>query len=175
MCWKLVDDISGEIICRSTIRSAIEPGTANLQVDPVEPLPDPIDTIDNTENSGLLNDFISLANFETPLTPSSPIDIILDTTKSKLWQDVERGINRGIEHNEYIQQRLLHSSQPKINTCLYCYPTRSKSTRSANTVQTDDNGKLVQTDNNGEPTKFVYLKDDGERPTPVWKQYEFIL
>ena len=41
MCWKLVDDDSGEIICRSTIHSAIEPGSANLQVDPINSLPDP--------------------------------------------------------------------------------------------------------------------------------------
>ena len=40
MRWKLVDDVSGEIICRSTIRSAIKPGTANLQVDPLEILED---------------------------------------------------------------------------------------------------------------------------------------
>ena len=41
-----------------------------------------------------------------------------------------------------------------------------KSTRSANTVQTA---------NNGEPTKFVYLRDKGELTILVWKQYEFIL
>ena len=45
MCWKLVDDNSGEIICRSTIRSAIEPCTANLQVDPLEPLPKPVEDV----------------------------------------------------------------------------------------------------------------------------------
>ena len=28
---------------------------------------------------------------------------------------------------------------------------------------------------NGEPTPFVYLRDDGEKGPPVWKQYEFIL
>ena len=32
MCWKLVDNVRGELICRSTICSTIEPGTANLQV-----------------------------------------------------------------------------------------------------------------------------------------------
>ena len=37
MCWKLVDDNSGEIIGRSTIPSAIEPGTTNLLVNPLEP------------------------------------------------------------------------------------------------------------------------------------------
>ena len=36
MCWKLVDDNSGEIIYKSTTRSAIEPGTVNLQVGPLE-------------------------------------------------------------------------------------------------------------------------------------------
>ena len=46
-CWKLVDDNSGEIICRSIICSAIEPVTANLLVDLLEPLPKPVvDTVE---------------------------------------------------------------------------------------------------------------------------------
>ena len=40
MGWKLVDDNSGKIICGSIICSAIGPGTANLQVDLIKPLPD---------------------------------------------------------------------------------------------------------------------------------------
>ena len=47
----------------------------------------------------------------------------------------------------------------------YRYPTRLKS-REANIAKTDDNG---------EPMPFVYLRDDGEKSIPVWKQYEFIL
>ena len=43
MCFKIVGDDSGEIIRRSTIRSANKPGTANLQVDPLEPPPIVID------------------------------------------------------------------------------------------------------------------------------------
>ena len=43
ICWKLVDDNSRERVCRSTIRSATEPGAANLQVDRFKPLPKPID------------------------------------------------------------------------------------------------------------------------------------
>ena len=43
MCWKLVNDNSGEIINWLTIRSVIDPGSANLQVDPLEPLPNPVD------------------------------------------------------------------------------------------------------------------------------------
>ena len=78
LCWKLVDDNSGELICRPTIRSAIEPGSANLQVDQVEPLPDPIDQTDSSE---ILDNFMGLANFETPLSTSSPVDSIPDSTK----------------------------------------------------------------------------------------------
>ena len=61
MCWKLVDDNSGEIINRSTIRSAIEPGSANLQVDPLEPIPKPVDDV-----TDVLDDFMSLAILEHP-------------------------------------------------------------------------------------------------------------
>ena len=79
MCWKLVDDNSGEIINWSIIRSAIEPGTANLQVDPLEPLPDPVKAAAPVESSPttdtILDDFMSLADFTTPLSSvPSPID-----------------------------------------------------------------------------------------------------
>ena len=36
MCYKLVDDESGKIVCRSVIQSATELGTANLWIDPIE-------------------------------------------------------------------------------------------------------------------------------------------
>ena len=79
MCWTLVDDNSGEIICRSAIRSAIESDTTNLQVDPVQSLPDPID-----DTKGLLNNFMSLTNFETPLPQLGLVDSIPDSTKLKV-------------------------------------------------------------------------------------------
>ena len=34
---------------------------------------------------------------------------------------------------------------------------------------------MIETIEDGEPTKFVYLRDKGEKHIPVWKQYEFIL
>ena len=74
----------------------IEPGSANLQVGLVKPLSN---TIVPSNNSKLLDDFMSLANFETPLSTSSPVDTIPDSIKSKVWQDIERGIISG-EHNE---------------------------------------------------------------------------
>ena len=61
MCFKIVDDNSGGLIWRSTIRSTDTPGTANLQVDPLEPPPSVI--IDNTD---VLEDFMSLADFAAP-------------------------------------------------------------------------------------------------------------
>ena len=63
MCWKFVDDVSGEIICRSTISSVIEPDTANIQVDPIKPIP-PNTNPDYEDN--LLVEFISLADFDIP-------------------------------------------------------------------------------------------------------------
>ena len=112
MYWKLVDDNSGEIICRSTIRSTIEPGTANLQVDPLEPLPDPID---DTKHDDLLDDLMSLANFNAPLshtTKTSPVDYIPASKISQTWQDIKRGV----EHNKDTQQRHFHSIQSKSHS-----------------------------------------------------------
>ena len=143
-----------------TIRSAIEPGSANLQVDPLELISQPIDA-----TADVLDDFISLADFDTPLshvTSPSPVDSIPANTKSQVWQETVQAS----ENHEDTQQRHFHSSQPKGTKQNHRYQTRSKSSRSANTIQTADNG---------EPTKFVYLRDKGEKYIPVWKQYEFIL
>ena len=85
-------------------------------VDPIEQIPDPIaDPIDNHGTGAILDDFMSLANFEKPFSPSSPIDTIPDSSKSRLWQDVERGIIPG-EHHEDSQQRHFHHSQPTFST-----------------------------------------------------------
>ena len=65
MCWKLVDDVSDEVICRSTIQSIIEPGTANLQFDLLEPLPNSIADI---EPDNILDGLMILAGFDTPLS-----------------------------------------------------------------------------------------------------------
>ena len=133
--------------------SVIKPGAANLQVDPLEPLPKPIDDIP-TDN--ILDNFMSLADFETPLyhtTMPGPVDSIPASTKSQVWQEIVRGV----ENHDDTQQRYFHSSQPKINTRPHQYPTRSKS-RQVNVASTTDNR---------EPTKFVYLRDDGETTTPV--------
>ena len=58
MCYKLVDEESGKIICRSVIRAATEPGSANLRVDPIEPLPTP---------DPALEEMMKAADFEAPI------------------------------------------------------------------------------------------------------------
>ena len=63
MCWKLVDNKRGNIICRSVIQSAIKPGTTNLQVDAIESLSDDATTIHDIEENAILDRFMSLANF----------------------------------------------------------------------------------------------------------------
>ena len=43
----------------------------------------------------MLDDFMSLANFETPLahtTSPDPVDSIPASTKSQVWQDTIRGV-----------------------------------------------------------------------------------
>ena len=80
MCYKLVDDETGKIINRSVIRSATEPGTANLRVDPIEPLPpDPHD---------ILDEMMTTADFGTPLSSVDPVDSIPASTKSRTWQEM---------------------------------------------------------------------------------------
>ena len=117
MCWKLVDDNSEETICRSTIRSAIKLGAANLQVDPLEPLPKPVD-----DAADILDNFMSLADFETPLshtTMPGPVDSIPASTKSQVWQDTVRGV----ENHEDTQHDHFHTSQPKVTKKQHQYPT----------------------------------------------------
>lgn len=54
LCYKLVHDISGEIIYRST---------TNLQVDPITPHQEDNAILD-TEDDAMLDEFISLADFD---------------------------------------------------------------------------------------------------------------
>ena len=102
MCWKLVDNNSEEIICRSTIRSAIESGTANLQIDPLETF----NPIEDNLSANILDNFMSLADFDTPLSHTTMpglVDSIPTITKSKVWQDIERGSVSTVEHHKNTQ------------------------------------------------------------------------
>ena len=103
MCYKLVDDESGKIICCSVIWSATEPGNANLRVDPIESLPSDADAI--------LDEMMPTADFEIPLSYVDPVDSIPVSTKSNTWQTIEQ--DNQLEHQEDVQQRYFHSSQPK--------------------------------------------------------------
>lgn len=110
MCWKLVDDLSGEIICRSTICSAIDLGTANLQVDLVEP----IEEYYNTNPDGNLHtEIFSLDNDDSIASnPAIPNSIS--------WYDKVQGN----KHHENIQQRQFHLEQPKVIKRQQQYLTR---------------------------------------------------
>ena len=66
MCYKLVDNNSWKKICRSIICLATKPGTANLQVNPIEPLLKNV--ILDIEEDTMLDKFMSLADFETPFS-----------------------------------------------------------------------------------------------------------
>ena len=99
MCYKLVDDESGKIINRSVIRSATEPVTGNLRVDPIEPLP--------TDPHDILDEMISSADFGTPLSSVDPVDSIPASVKSKTWQEMEKDGYE--EHQEDVQQRYFQS------------------------------------------------------------------
>ena len=65
-----------------------EPGTANLRVDPIKPLPP-----DATDSDALLDEMMTLADFEAPLSKVNmvdPVDSIPASTKSKTWQEMEK-------------------------------------------------------------------------------------
>ena len=113
MFYKLVNDESGKIVCRSVIRSATEPGTANFRVNPIEPLP-PY-TIHSTELDAMLDEMMTTADLNTPfshLNEKDPIDLIPVSTKSKQGKKWKR--DKHVEHQKDIQQRYFQSSQPKF-------------------------------------------------------------
>ena len=66
MCHKLVDYESGKIVCRLVITSATVPGTANLHIDPIEPLPP--DAIHSTEPDTMLDKLMTMADLKIPLS-----------------------------------------------------------------------------------------------------------
>ena len=83
-----------ERIYRSTIWIAIEPGTVNLQVDPIKPQPILTEKEEERKdtNDGILNDILSAADFGTPYScMANPSESISGSDKLKTWQDVERG------------------------------------------------------------------------------------
>ena len=66
------------------------------------------------------------------------------------------------EYHEDTQRRHFHSHQPKSNLQQHQYSTRSK------------NNEENEAETNAESNEFVYLRDDGEQITPVFKQFECI-
>ena len=125
MCYRLVDDETGKIICRSVIRLATEPGTANLQIDPIKPLPP--DAIYNTEPGAMLDEMMTMADFNTPFSDvnkKDPFDLIPASTKSKTWQEIKR--SKQVEQQEDVQQCYFHSYHPNFPKQQLRYPTRSK-------------------------------------------------
>ena len=157
MCYKLVDDKSGKIICRSVILSATEPGTANLQVDSIEPLPP--NAMHSIEPGAMLDKIMTAADFDTPFSDvnkKDPVDSIPASTKSTTWQEMER--SKKVEYQEDVQQRYFNSYQPKFPEQQHQYPTRSKTL--ANEATTTHEGK-----------EFDFLRDKEEKITPVFKQF----
>ena len=168
MCYKLVDDESGNIVCRSVIRSATEPGTANFRIDPIKPLPP--DAIHNTEPNAMLDELMTMADLKTSLShlnEQNPVDSIPASTKSKTWQEMER--NKQVEHQEDLQQRSFHSSQPKFSQQQYQYQTRSKTAVNEAETAIEKEARTMAKDK-----EFIFLRDKGEKVTPVFKQFEFI-
>ena len=114
MWYKLVDDESGKIICRSVIRSATEHATANLYIDPIKPLPP--NAITNIEPDAMFDELMTFTDFKTPFScrdEKDPVDLIPTSNKSKTWQEMER--SKYEEHQEDLQQRHFYSSQSKSN------------------------------------------------------------
>ena len=80
----------------------IKPGTPNLQVDPIEQNPE--EKIEPTDDDGLLDEFMSLADFERCFSRVREKNLVVSiplSTKSKTWQDIERGK----DHHDDTQER----------------------------------------------------------------------
>ena len=178
MCYKLVDEESGKIICRSVIRAATEPGSANLRVDPIEPLPPP-----DPDLEGLMKG----ADFEAPFSSDRkkvPVEAIPSSTDTMNWREMERSKQAEYqdhlkeqyhENLEDVQQRYFQSQQPTFSKRQHRYPTRSKQV--AYEVETVSETEATPTAPYlppGEGKEFVFLRDKGEKE-PVYKQFEFIL
>ena len=109
----------------------------------------------------MLDEIMTTADFETPLSNIDPVDLIPANTKFKTWQEMEQ--DNQLEHQKDVQQRYFHSYQPKSTANKqHRYPTRFKT--SANAAKTAQEGK-----------ECVFLRDKGEKITPVFKQFEFVL
>ena len=169
MCYKLVDDEGGKIVCRSVTRPATEPGTANLRIDLIEPLPP--DTIHSTELDTMLDEMMTMANLKTPLSninEKDPVNLILASTNSKTWQEMER--SKHTEHQEDLQERYYQSSQPKFSQQQHRYPTRS------NTAVNEAETTIEKAGTTSKDKEFVFLRDKEQKvTTPVFTQLEFIL
>ena len=163
-----MNDESRKIIFHSIIRSATEPGTANLRIDPIGPLP--TDAMHSTEPDAMLDEMMTLADFDTPysdVNKKDPVDLIPAGTKSKTWQEMEQ--SKQVEHQEDVQQRYFNSYQPKFPKQQHRCPTRSRN--AANEIETTVEKEEKPTVGDKE---FVFLRDNGEKE-PVFKQFEFIL
>ena len=71
--------------------SAIEPGTTNLQVNPLEPRPE--ENFVSNQSNRLLNEYMSYVDFDTPFSrveDKDPVASIPSSTKSKTWHYIER-------------------------------------------------------------------------------------
>ena len=93
----------------------------------------PRDAIHNTDHDTMLDEMMSTADFETPLSNVDPVDLIPASTKSKTWQEMEQ--DNQLEHQEDVEQHYFHSNQPKSTVNKkHRYLTRSKT--SANEAKT---------------------------------------
>ena len=157
MCYKLVDEESGKIICRFVIRSATEAGTANLRIDPIEPLPPP---------DAMLDKMMTAADFKTPVSSDNKKDPVDSTPASKdtiNWREMEQ--SKQVEHQEDIQQRYFNSYQPKFPNQHYRYPIRSKNAAFEAETTVENEGKPTVGDK-----EFDFLRDNGEKE-PVFDQF----
>ena len=75
----------------------------------MEPLPR--NAIHNADPDTMLDKMMSTADFEIPLSYVDSVNSIPASMKSKTWQEIEQ--DNQLEHQEDVEQRCFHSSQPK--------------------------------------------------------------
>ena len=189
MTYKLITDDTGEEVCRSVIRSALDPTMKNLREDPI--------TISKPE------DFLDIDEI------MSPTDSISPQVKAKTMDELQTGHfqrpnsddNSGTDQASPPQRttRKRHERPEKLRDSHPPDPSRRQryNTRSAHSVDIDDDIDPDPTfDDPTEPTaaqqqhflrsrdthisdqpdSFVYFRDNGECvPDPIWKEFEVTL
>ena len=145
MTFKILLDDSNEIVCRSIVRSALDPKLPNLRVEPNIKIED------------------NPSSIEKDVDPDSHTASILPPDKKEQVHTVPT--HQQTCSQTRIRDQLLRNN-PTINDPDTISPSLSDPEVTSKDPPPDDNSTVPET--------FVYMKCDGERSTkpPLWKPFK---